>query len=104
MKTKMKTKICISALLLLSNAAFGADCDLVKKDLNKAVDVPIFGITRCVESTRQDMKVLYGRYITGFTKITGNHIPYKVFYKNDKVVKIEFFNDPNDVVYASALM
>jgi len=100
----MKTKIFITALLLASNSAFGADCSLVKKDLNKAVDVPIFGIVGCVESNKNDMKVLNGRYITGLTKRTGNHIPYKVFYKNNKVVKIEFFNDPADVVYASAIM
>ena len=100
----MKTKIFITALLLASNSALGADCSLVKKDLNKAVDTPIFGIVGCVESNKNDMKVLYGRYITGLTKRTGNHIPYKVFYKNDKVVKIEFFNDPTDVVYASAIM
>ena len=50
------------------------------------------------------MKVVNGRYITGLTKRTGNHIPYKVFYKNNKLVKIEFFNDPTDVVYSSAIM
>lgn len=100
----MKTKIFISALLLVSNSAFGADCSLVKRDLNKAVDVPIFGLVECVESNKNDMKVLNGRYITGLTKRTGNHIPYKVFYKNNKLVKIEFFNDPTDVVYSSAIM
>ena len=100
----MKTKILISVLLFVSNSAFGADCGLVKKDLRKAVDVPIFGLVECAESNVNDMKVLNGRYITRQTKRTGNHIPYKVFYKNKNLVKIEFFNDPTDVVYSSAIM
>ena len=77
----MKTKMLISALILVSNSAFGADCGLVKKDLNKAVDVPIYGLVDCAESNIHDMKVHIGKFVTRQTKRTGNqtdmrkHVP-----------------------------
>jgi hypothetical protein len=95
----MKMKIFTLAVFFISSHAYGAGCDSAKTDLGKAVDVPITGLMSCVTSNEDGYKIVSGKYSTGLTKRTGNHIPFKAFYKKNELIKIEFFNDPSDVVY-----
>ncbi|WIO73375.1 hypothetical protein QP938_08680 [Porticoccaceae bacterium LTM1] len=90
--------------LLFSQAILANDLDTVKKDLKRAVPLSNKLEVKTIKETKEgEYAIFSGKYSTPLTDRTGNHIPYKAFYKKGKLYKIEFFDDPSDVVYGKDL-
>lgn len=99
----MKRIALFFVVILIAKNSFAMDCMTAKAHLKKAVPMAAatLKVLSCEKFKEGDTVTFKGEYSTPITIKSGNHIPYEVFYRNGKLSKIRFFNDPNDVVYAS---